>query len=393
MTDVHTGRPNHARRADRPLFTRRRNYRRSASEDGDHGGGVGISFLLNHTPPGRVVSDHRHPDGEVFILLDGEAPFRVDGAEASAHGGQVVVAPAGAMYWEVPATEKGDARDDLHPRGGRDGHPAGRLNERAVRLTSASPTTRGPAVRGSPTPGTPSAATVRGRRLRGGHAVGRRPPDPGGAGQRPDSRCSRRTACSRSSGAALRARPPRHDGDGGDVPAAALLVKAAPTLDVLSGGRAWLGLGAGYHPGGGDWLGLPLPPTRERFDRLEETLEIPVRMWAGDATPSRAPLPAGAAGQAARAAPRPHLPILIGGRGAAHLPLVARTPTRATCSTPDGGQTVRHKLAVLGYVRGRGPTLAAMEKTLSSRLAPGGRRTRSSSAARAWQRSASSTWC
>ena len=64
----------------------------------EHGGGVEISFFLNHTPPGRVVSDHRHPYGEVFILLDGEATFRVDGAEASARGGQVVVAPAGAMH-------------------------------------------------------------------------------------------------------------------------------------------------------------------------------------------------------------------------------------------------------------------------------------------------------
>jgi len=66
---------------------------------------------------------------------------------------------------------------------------------------------------------------------------------------------------------------------------AALLVKAVTTLDVLSGGRAWLGIGAGYHEEEARALGLPLPPMRERFDRLEDTLEIALRMWAGDASP------------------------------------------------------------------------------------------------------------
>ena len=66
----------------------------------------------------------------------------------------------------------------------------------------------------------------------------------------------------------------------------ALLVKAVTTLDVLSGGRAWLGLGAGYNDRrGATAMGLPLPPMRERFERLEETLQIAERMWAGDASP------------------------------------------------------------------------------------------------------------
>ena len=65
----------------------------------------------------------------------------------------------------------------------------------------------------------------------------------------------------------------------------ALLVKAVTTLDVLSGGRAWLGLGAGYHGEEAEAMGLPLPPTAERFERLEETLAIAMRMWAGDETP------------------------------------------------------------------------------------------------------------
>ncbi|MET9018343.1 LLM class flavin-dependent oxidoreductase [Actinopolymorpha sp. NPDC004070] len=54
------------------------------------------------------------------------------------------------------------------------------------------------------------------------------------------------------------------------------------TLDVLSGGRAWLGIGAGYHEEEACWMGLPLPPTRERFEHLEHTLRLALQMWAGD---------------------------------------------------------------------------------------------------------------
>ena len=64
----------------------------------------------------------------------------------------------------------------------------------------------------------------------------------------------------------------------------ALLVKAVTTLDVLSGGRAWLGIGAGYQQDEAEAMGLPLPPVAERFERLEETLQIASRMWAGDDT-------------------------------------------------------------------------------------------------------------
>jgi mannose-6-phosphate isomerase-like protein (cupin superfamily) len=63
-----------------------------------HGGGVGVSFFLNHTPPGRSVDAHRHPYGEVFVLHDGEATFVIDGVSVIAHGGQVVVVPPGASH-------------------------------------------------------------------------------------------------------------------------------------------------------------------------------------------------------------------------------------------------------------------------------------------------------
>jgi len=65
----------------------------------------------------------------------------------------------------------------------------------------------------------------------------------------------------------------------------ALLVKAVTTLDVLTGGRAWLGTGAGYHGEEAQAMGLPLPAVAERFERLEETLQIAARMWAGDQAP------------------------------------------------------------------------------------------------------------
>ncbi|MPZ86346.1 MAG: TIGR03560 family F420-dependent LLM class oxidoreductase [Actinophytocola sp.] len=63
-----------------------------------------------------------------------------------------------------------------------------------------------------------------------------------------------------------------------------LLAKFATTLDVLSGGRAWLGIGAGWNEEESRGLGIPFPPLAERFERLEETLEIVHRMFDGDST-------------------------------------------------------------------------------------------------------------
>ena len=60
-----------------------------------------------------------------------------------------------------------------------------------------------------------------------------------------------------------------------------LWVKAATTLDVLSGGRAWLGIGAAWNEEESRGLGFPFPPLGERFEQLEETLRFAHEMWSG----------------------------------------------------------------------------------------------------------------
>src|SRR5438105_14134210 len=61
-----------------------------------------------------------------------------------------------------------------------------------------------------------------------------------------------------------------------------LLAKIVTTLDVLSGGRAFLGIGAGWNDAESRGLGVPFPVLGERFERLEETLRICLQMWRGD---------------------------------------------------------------------------------------------------------------
>ena len=90
-----------------------------------------------------------------------------------------------------------------------------------------------------------------------------------------------------------------------------LLAKIVSTLDVLSGGRAALGIGAAWYEREHRALGVPFPPLAERFERLEETLQIVRQMWSDDDGPFAGPaLPAGRDPQLARsrcaAAPADH---------------------------------------------------------------------------------------
>lgn len=105
-----------------------------------------------------------------------------------------------------------------------------------------------------------------------------------------------------------------------------LLAKVVATLDVLSGGRAELAIGATWYDREHHGLGVPFPPLAERFERLEETLRICLQMWSDDEGPFD-----GKHYQLAEticspaAITRPHPPVMIGGGGARKtLRLVAR---------------------------------------------------------------------
>jgi F420-dependent oxidoreductase-like protein len=129
-----------------------------------------------------------------------------------------------------------------------------------------------------------------------------------------------------------------------------LWVKAATTLDVLSGGRAWLGIGAAWNEEESKGLGFPFPPLGERFEILEETLRIAHEMWQGERGSEGAFR--GKHYQATRmlnspqALTKPHPPILIGGGGERKtLRLVAQY---ADATNVFGGpDEVAHKYAVL----------------------------------------------
>jgi len=155
----------------------------------------------------------------------------------------------------------------------------------------------------------------------------------------------------------------------------ALLIKAVTTLDVLSGGRAWLGIGAGYHAEEAAAMGLPLPAVRERFEHLQDTLELALRMFDGDQRPFRGvhhrlerPI------NSPNALTGPHPPIMVGGTGERQtLRLVARYADACNLfDIPDGGATITRKLEVLAqHCAAVGRDGAEIDKTVSTRLADG----------------------
>jgi F420-dependent oxidoreductase-like protein len=148
-----------------------------------------------------------------------------------------------------------------------------------------------------------------------------------------------------------------------------LLAKIVSTLDVLSGGRAMLGLGAAWYEREHLALGVPFPPLAERFARLEEALQIVKQMWSDENGPY--------VGRHYRLAetlcsPRPlrqpHPPIMIGGGGEKKtLRLVAKYGDACNLFTgaqagPDG---VRGKLDVLrGHCEHEGTDYGRIRKTL-----------------------------
>jgi F420-dependent oxidoreductase-like protein len=98
-----------------------------------------------------------------------------------------------------------------------------------------------------------------------------------------------------------------------------LWVKAATTLDVLSGGRAWLGIGAAWNRAESEGLGFPWPSQRERFEMLEDTLRIAHGMWQGEQGSEEdfqgLQFHATRLLNVPQSISRPRVPILIGGGG------------------------------------------------------------------------------
>jgi F420-dependent oxidoreductase-like protein len=128
-----------------------------------------------------------------------------------------------------------------------------------------------------------------------------------------------------------------------------LLAKVVTTLDVLSGGRAMLGIGAAWYEREHVGLGVPFPPVAERFERLEETLRICLQMWGDDdgrfdgkyyvlAETLNRP----------RSIRRPRPPILIGGNGERKtLRLVAKYADACNLISRGGIEDIRHRIDVL----------------------------------------------
>lgn len=155
-----------------------------------------------------------------------------------------------------------------------------------------------------------------------------------------------------------------------------LLIKTATNLDVLSGGRATLGLGAAWYDREAAGLGFTFPPLKDRFELLEETLQLAHHMWAGRTEPFHGrhlrlaeplcrPLPVS----------RPHPPILIGGMGERKtLRLVAQYADGCNLFARAGEEMLRRKLdALREHCDAVGRPYEAIEKTTLAtvHLAPG----------------------
>jgi F420-dependent oxidoreductase-like protein len=145
-----------------------------------------------------------------------------------------------------------------------------------------------------------------------------------------------------------------------------LLAKIVTTLDVLSGGRARLGIGASWYEREQRGLGVPVVPVAERFERLEETLRICLQMWSDDDGPFN-----GRHYQLAETlcvpAPlsRPHPPILVGGGGERKTLLLAARYADACNVFASSPADVAHKLEVLrSHCDAEGRDYDAITKTV-----------------------------
>ena len=145
-----------------------------------------------------------------------------------------------------------------------------------------------------------------------------------------------------------------------------LLAKTITTLDVLSGGRAQLGIGAAWYEREHDGLGVPFPALTERFDRLEEALQIVLQMWSDDEGPYE-----GRHYQLAETicvpppVTRPRPPILIGGGGERKTLRLVAQYADACNLVASSHEEIAHKLDVLErHCADVGRDVAEISKTI-----------------------------
>jgi alkanesulfonate monooxygenase SsuD/methylene tetrahydromethanopterin reductase-like flavin-dependent oxidoreductase (luciferase family) len=146
----------------------------------------------------------------------------------------------------------------------------------------------------------------------------------------------------------------------------AMLAKTVTTIDVLSGGRAWLGIGSGHYEEEATGLGIPYPPQKERFEMLEEAVQICLRMWSGERGDERPfegihyrlerPL------NVPQSLTRPHPPIMIAGDGEKKtLLLVARYAD--ACSLRPSPEIPRKLDVLRRHCEAEGRDYDSIEKT------------------------------
>jgi len=152
-----------------------------------------------------------------------------------------------------------------------------------------------------------------------------------------------------------------------------VLAKTVTSLDVLSGGRAWLGIGAAWNVHEHDALGVPFPAVSERFERLEEALQICLQMWSDEDQPySGKHYQLDRTLNVPQSLRRPHPPILVGGGGEKKtLRLVAQYAD--ACNLFDTGlhpEGLPHKLDVIRqHCADVGRDYDDIEKTVLARVA------------------------
>jgi F420-dependent oxidoreductase-like protein len=157
-----------------------------------------------------------------------------------------------------------------------------------------------------------------------------------------------------------------------------LWVKATTTLDVLSGGRAWLGIGAAWNEEESRALGFPFPPLGVRFEMLEETLRIAHEMWSGErgseGTFAGHHVRAERLLNSPQSISRPRVPIMVGGGGERKtLRLVAQYAD--ACNVFGSPEGIARKYAILDAhcaAVGRDPAEIERSTLQNVRLGPPG---------------------